>query len=172
MDGKYYNFYENAEKFPQEGEHNTARSLLWDVYQYHWLYTEWYEVYNARYFPIKLTYNKVSGEMSSGIEQNKLSCDVDQGYCQTPEGYTYTFEKMNKTCPGLKKKLATDVTAYMHVDSDTDGGDRYITVPETGLSFDAFRTCNNKTEHCYGEQYQELMCTSTHFIIAATDSKG
>ena len=169
-DGDSY-LYKNPKVFIQEGERNTAKNLK-SLYGYYYLTTNWYEVYNARYFPTKLTYNKVSGEMTGMLENHKLNCDVGQGYCQTPGGLTYTFSNMNKDCPGLEKKLATNVTAYMHIDSDTDGGERYITVPEIGLSFDAFKTCNQRTEDCYGEPYKELMCTSTHFIIAATDSNG
>ena len=140
-----------------------------DVYYWRYLTTETFEVLNAIITPTKLVYNKVSGEMISTLEHGKLNCDVTQGYCQTPNGWTYLFEKINKTCPDLEKMLKSNVTAYIH---EGDDEDTYITVPEIGLSFDSIETCNNRTKECHGQEYGLIRCTPTHFIIAAKDANG
>ena len=71
--------------------------------------------------------------MTGTLEKHKPKCGVGQGHCQTPGGFTYTFYNLNKNCTSLEKKLATNVTAYMHTDSDKDCGEKYTTVPEIRL---------------------------------------
>ena len=105
-----------SEKIYSRGERNTTKNLK-SLYGYYYITTNLYEVYNASYFPSKLTYNKFNSEMTGTLEKHKPKCGVGQGHCQTPGGFTYTFYNLNKDCTSLEKKLATNVTAYMHTDS-------------------------------------------------------